>query len=138
MTLGWKEEAKAFFGEFCKELPASVTVEPLSDKLEMYTLQPTNPSAAPMHIAVSRDEVIISAGYGTRFELGPLEASQSEVQELLHSVINGHLIEHVGPRSVKYELRTSDGRTFTGRSSRGLNSSPGDSGELRYAPYSNS
>jgi len=136
MTEPWQDAVADFVEELGAILPAQISRHQVSEKLELYSLTPLNADAAQMDIVASRVDVILCAGHGTRFELGPLSEYREEVLCLARSISQGHLTEHVRHGNVDFALQIGDGRVLRGGSIRSIWFRIGAAKVIHYAPYS--
>jgi hypothetical protein len=135
MDQTWQSRAAAFAEKLAREVSAGLEHEQLTERLQMFTFKPRNQDAAEMSLIVSADEVILSVGRGTRFELQALPGSENRVLALTRAIASGGLSERVWPRRVKYELHLQDETVVRGSSWFGLFQRPGRARSVTYAPY---
>jgi hypothetical protein len=135
MEAKWDVEARALAVRIETELGTEVVTSPLSEKLLMLELVPPNRDAAEIRIVVSSTEAILTAGKGTRFELGPLPASEEELMLLVRSISAGGLNERIGSGVVHFELRLEKKEVRTGRSASTSGARDEASRRIAYAPY---
>jgi hypothetical protein len=134
--MDWEQSADTLADQIGQELAMEVVRSRLNPKLMEFKLMPARAGAAQMTITVSPSEVIVTAGRGTRFELDPLPSSGAETLQLVRSVSNGHLTEHIRRGVVNFELRVDEQTLLTGRSGSSLiaTDSPQTVDYLPYGP----
>ena len=133
MNQFWEQEATALVEQIRSAFRLAVKSERLTDRLLELRLTPLSGESTPIALVISADQVIFSAGDGTRFELPPLPDSTSELVRLVKGVAHGGLTETMQRGRVSFELRLDDGIVLTGASSR--LSSPSGTGGRRVIHY---
>ena len=138
MNQSWEQEATALAEQIGSVLGLTVKSERLTEKLLELRLIPLSRESSPIALVISPDEVIFSAGEGTRFELAPLPDSASELVRLVEGVAHGGLTETTRRGRVSFELRLDDGIVRTGASSRlSRQSRVGGRRVIHYKEYGN-
>ena len=134
--MSWQSEAQTLVDEMRDDLSATVTMEERGDRLTIFVLRARNDDATEIRLALSERELILSAGSGTRFELGPLPSSKGEALELARAVAAGDLTESIGRAVTRFDLQLADGSTRRGRTVRAAGLMRGRRRRtIRYAEY---
>lgn len=135
MTQGWIDAAREFAGT----VEAMTSVAPreafLNDRLLQFIYDPPNSDAARLMLIASQDELIVSAGRGTQFELDPLPVSETEVLQIVEAVVSGRFTERVKGSLVNSKLVLDDGTELKGRIHMGGWNFRKTREVIEYAPY---
>lgn len=132
--LYWKEQVSIFADMLERELSTHIERSILSAKLMELTIVPPSSDCAHMWIAISPDEVVLTAGQGTRFELARLPDSAMELERLIVSIASGGLTEEICLGIVSFKLRVDHETTLRGRSI-GNTGSGNNLRSVRYTAY---
>jgi hypothetical protein len=115
--------------------PVSISEERKTEQIIEYLIIPKESNAAPIRLVASRYEVVLMAGEGTRFELGPLPEARAEILRIISAIAAGRLSETTTLMGVRFELVLADGKRMRGRSIRPRGDAGSHRGRVRYAPY---
>jgi hypothetical protein len=137
MDQHWEQRANGLADRIGQELSIEVSRIRLTERLLEFRLEPHNDGAAQMTITVSPDEVIFTAGRGTRFELDALPSSEAETLQLVRSVAGGRLTEQIRQGVVTFKLSLDEQTVLTGRSSSGVLARTAKYQTIEYLPYDN-
>jgi hypothetical protein len=122
--------------DLAEHIFATVRMEQLNDRIVQYRLVPMNADATQIAITIGLDDVIVSAGKGSRWELPAFPAAQATITRIVEAISSGQLRESIRGGFVTFDLRLSDGSSLRGTSVRGI--PVGRKDQLSYAPFAKS